>query len=132
MKVIVVSLLIIVPSLLMFTPLVSSGAPGFPLELMELNDIRDIERLDYEVVRLNAKIKQCAAAGLAPAIDCHCFYPNKLASAIYVYQTVLEKHPDWENRAVLWWDSARTIPSNLHMGGLKLTIEKSCQNIVSR
>ncbi|MEO2183007.1 MAG: hypothetical protein ABGY43_11965 [bacterium] len=122
---------VIVFSLLMFIPLVFGATPGLPLELMEPTDIRDIERLDYEVVRLNAKIKQCAAAGLAPAIECHCFYPNKLASAINVYQTVLEKHPDWENRAVLWWDSARTMPSNLHLGGLKLTIEKSCQNLVS-
>ncbi|MBT6892952.1 MAG: hypothetical protein HOA25_15745 [Gammaproteobacteria bacterium] len=118
-------------SLLMFVPLASGGTPGFPLELMEATDIRDIERLDYEVVRLNAKIKQCAAAGLAPAIECHCFYPNKLESAINVYQTVLKKHPEWENRAVLWWDSTRTRPSNLHLGGLKLTIEKPCQNLVS-
>lgn len=123
---------VVVFSLLMFIPLVSSGAPAFPLELMERNDIQDIERLDYEVDRLNSKIKQCAAAGLAPALECHCFYPNKLASAIVAYQSVLEKHPDWENRVVLWWDSEKTIPSNLHMGGLKLTIEKSCQNLVSR
>jgi hypothetical protein len=121
----------IVFSLLVFVPQVFGVTPGFPLELMEPTDIRDIERLDYEVVRLNAKIKQCAAAGLAPAMECHCFYPNKLASAINVYQTVLEKHPDWENRAVLWWDSATTIPSNLHLGGVKLTIEKPCQNLVS-
>ena len=123
---------VVVISLLMFIPLVSSGEPAFPLELMERNDIQDIERLDVEVDRLNAKIKQCAAAGLAPALECHCFYPDKLASAIVVYQSVLEKHPDWENRAVLWWDSERTVPSNLHMGGLKLTIEKTCQNLVSR
>jgi hypothetical protein len=123
---------VIVFSLLMLLSLVSSGAPAFPIEIIGTSDIQDIERLDYEVDRLNAKIKQCAAAGLAPAVECHCRYPNKLASAIDVYQSVLEKHPDWENRAVLWWDSARTIPSNLHMGGLKLTIEKSCQNIVSR
>ena len=123
---------VIVFSLLMFIPLVSSGAPVFPLELMESTDIEDIERLDYEFVRLNAKIRQCTAAGLAPAIECHCFYPDKLASVIDVYQTVVEKHPDWENRVVLWWDSARTIPSNLHMGGLKLKIKKSCHNLVSR
>jgi len=122
---------VIVYSLLMFVPLVFGGTPGFPLQLMEPTDIRDIERLDYEVVRLNAKIRQCAAAGLAPAMECHCFYPSKLASAINVYQTVLEKHPDWENRAVLWWDSAGAMPSNLHLGGLKLTIEKPCQNLVS-
>ena len=123
---------VIVFSLLMFIPLVSSGAPVFPLELMEPTDIVDIERLDYEVVRLSAKIKQCAAAGLAPAIECHCFYPGKLTSAINIYHTVIEKHPDWENRALLWWNSSRTIPSNLDMGGLKLTIEESCQNLVSR
>jgi hypothetical protein len=122
----------IVLSLLVFFPLVSSGGPGFPIEIMRTSDIQDIERLDYEVDRLNAKIKQCAAAGLAPAIECHCHYPDKLASAIDAYQSVLEKHPGWENRAVLWWDSARTTPSNLHMGGLKLTIETPCQNIVSR
>ena len=123
---------VIVFSLLMLFSLVSSGAPAFPIEIMETSDIQDIERLDHEVDRLNAKIKQCAAAGLAPAVECHCRYPVKLASAIYVYQSVLEKHPDWENRAVLWWDSERTIASNLHMGGLKLTIDKPCQNIVSR
>jgi hypothetical protein len=122
---------VIVFSWLMFIPLVSAGTPGFPLELMEPTDIQDIERLDYEVVRLNTKIKQCAAAGLAPTTKCHCFYPNKLASAINAYQMVLKKHPDWENRAVLWWDSATTMPSNLHLGGLKLTIEKPCQNLVS-
>ena len=122
---------VIVFSLLMLIPLASGGTSGFPLELMEPIDIRDIERLDYEVERLNAKIKQCVAAGLAPAIECHCFYPKKLESAISVYQTVLKKHPDWENRAVLWWDSTRTTPSKLHLGGLKLTIEKPCQNLVS-
>ena len=100
---------VIVFSLLMMMPLASGGTSGFPLELMEPTDIRDIERLDYEVERLNA---------------------NKLESAISVYQTVLKKHPDWENRAVLWWDSTRTTPSNLHLGGLKLTIEKPCQNLV--
>ena len=119
-------------SLLMFVSLVSSGQSEFPLQLMEPTDIKDIERLDYEVVRLSAKIKQCAAAGLAPAIECHCFYPGKLTSAINIYHTVIEKHPDWENRALLWWNSSRTIPSNLDMGGLKLTIEESCQNLVSR
>ncbi len=122
----------IVFSLLMYVALAFGGTSGFPLELMEAADIRDIERLDYEVVRLSAKIKQCAAAGLAPAIECHCFYPGKLTSAINIYHTVIEKHPDWENRALLWWNSARTIPSNLDMGGLKLTIEESCQNLVSR
>ena len=122
----------IVFSLLMYVALAFGGTSGFPLELMEAADIRDIERLDYEVVRLSAKIKQCAAAGLAPAIECHCFYPGKLTSAINFYNTVIEKHPDWENRALLWWNSSRTIPSNLDMGGLKLTIEESCQNLVSR
>lgn len=130
MKIVVFSLLMSMS--LMSMPLMSTGVPALPLELMKPSDIRDIERLDYEVVRLTAKIKQCAAVGLAPATECHCFYPKKLASAINVYQTVLEKHPDWENRAVLWWDNDRTIPSNLHMGGLRLTIEKSCQNLVSR
>ena len=122
----------IVFSLLMYAALAFGGTSGFPLELMEAADIRDIERLDYEVVRLSAKIKQCAAAGLAPAIECHCFYPGKLTSAINTYHTVIEKHPDWENRTLLWWNSSRTIPSNLDMGGLKLTIEESCQNLVSR
>ena len=119
-------------SLLMFVSLVSSGQSEFPLQLMEPTDIKDIERLDYEVVRLSAKIKQCAAAGLAPAIECHCFYPGKLTSAINTYHTVIAKHPDWENRTLLWWNSSRTIPSNLDMRGLKLTIEESCQNLVSR
>ena len=91
----------IVFSLLMYIPLAFGGTLGSPLELMDPTDIQDIKRLDYEVVRLNAKINQCAAAGLAPAIECHCFYPHKLASAINVYQTLLEKHPSWENRRVL-------------------------------
>ena len=92
---------------------------GFLFELMEAADIRDIERLDYEVVRLSAKIKQCAAAGLAPAIECHCFYPDKLTSALNLYRAVLEKHPDWENRAVLWWDSATTHTLEPSSGRLK-------------
>jgi hypothetical protein len=123
---------VIVLSLLMYVALAFGETSEIPLELMEAADIRDIERLDYEVVRLSAKIKQCAAAGLAPATECHCFYPGKLTSAINVYHTVIEKHPDWENRALFWWNSAKTIPSNLDMGGLKLTIEESCQNLVSR
>jgi hypothetical protein len=122
----------IVFSLLMYVSLAFGGTLGSPLELMDPTDIQDIERLDYEVVRLNAKINQCAAAGLAPAIECHCFYPHKLASAINVYQTLLEKHPNWENRRVLWWNSTGTIASNLHMASLKLIIKKPCQNLVSR
>lgn len=119
-------------SLLMSISLSAIGQSGLPLQLVEPTDIKDIERLDYEVVRLNAKVRQCVAAGLAPVTECHCFYPGKLAAAINLYRTVVEKHPEWENRAVLWWDSARSIPSNLHMGGLRRTIERSCQSLVSR
>ena len=85
-------------SLLMFVSLVSSGQSEFPLQLMEPTDIKDIERLDYEVVRLNAKIRQCVAAGLAPVIECHCFYPDKLASVPFSGGAVRQAHP----RTFIW------------------------------
>lgn len=123
---------VVVLAVLLMLPLQSAGQATFPVQLKENSDIQDIESLEQEVDNLTSKIRQCAAAGLAPAIECHCLYPNKLASTINAYYEVLEKHPEWENRAVLWWDNQRVTPSNLHMGGIRTTIEKPCRNIVSR
>ena len=97
-----------------------------PVELIRHSDIEDVRKLGVEVDRLTAKVRQCAAAGLASPSKCHCYYPARLASAKGLYQRVLAKHPDWENRAVLWWNRERTYPSNLHFGGLKVQFSQSC------
>ncbi len=97
-----------------------------PVELVRDSDIEDARKLGVEVDRLTAKVRQCAAAGLALPSKCYCYYPNRLASAKGLYQRVLAKHPDWENRAVLWWNRDRTYPSNLHFGGLKVQFSQNC------
>ena len=123
---------VIVFSLMIFFPLIASSGKTSPVELLKQNDILDIEYLEQKLMRLKAKMNQCEAAGLASSAECHCLYPDKLASAIESYKLVIEKHPSWVNRAILWWDSKRMIPSNLHMGVAKLSIEKPCQSFVSR
>jgi hypothetical protein len=123
---------VIVFSLLIFFLLMANGATTSPIELLEPKEILDIEHFDQKLERLKAKINQCAAAGLASSVECHCFYPDKLASAKKSYKIIAEKHPDWVDRAILWRDSKRAHPSSLHMGGAKFAIEKSCQSFVSR
>ena len=94
------------------------------LMLSSEGDIRDIEMLDSEVDRLVAKVRQCAAAGLAPVSDCFCYYPAKLASARSAFNRVLVKHPDWEDRSIRWRDNRQ--PDQLHLGGLKKRIQQPC------
>ncbi|MBT4162054.1 MAG: hypothetical protein HOC70_13230 [Gammaproteobacteria bacterium] len=96
------------------------------IELHRTNDIADIELLDRELTQLVAKVRQCAAAGLAPASDCYCYYPTKLESTRVVYHQVLERHPEWLDRSVLWWDQSRSFTSNLRLRGLKQHIEEPC------
>jgi hypothetical protein len=111
---------------LLLIPIFVDASSSRPLELMAAGDIEDIQTLGVEVDRLVAKIKQCAAAGLAPATQCHCYYPGKLGRAKSTFQSILAKHPEWEDRAVLWWDDTRTNPSNLHMGGVRAQFEQPC------
>ncbi len=97
-----------------------------PIALNDEHQIEIIEQLDGRVEQLVAKIRQCAAAGLAPVSECHCRYPRKLESAKRAYQRVINEHPEWEGRAVLWWDDSAPRPSNLHMGGLEHRFAQSC------
>lgn len=106
---------------MLLTPAQSSAKP---IELMHPADIADIEKLDREVSQLFAKVKQCAAAGLAPVTECFCYYPGKLASARDTYESVLAKHPDWEDRSVRWRDEPYI--ANFHMAGLRPHMEHSC------
>lgn len=94
------------------------------IQLDSAGDIRDIEQLDYEVDRLVAKVRQCAAAGLAPVNECFCYYPEKLASARSAFQKLLIKHPDWEDQAIRWPDDRSA--SQLHLRGLKQRIQRPC------
>lgn len=103
---------------------IASAQP--PIALNDDEAIRIIENLDGRVDQLIAKVRQCAAAGLAPMSECHCRYPVKLESAREAYEEVLMRHPEWENRAVLWWDAGEPRPSNLHMGGLKNRFDQPC------
>lgn len=96
------------------------------IELHRSADIADIERLDEELTRLVAKVRQCAAAGLAPVSDCYCVYPSKLEATRRVYSHLLDKHPEWEDRSVLWWNEDRSYTSNLHLRGLRDKIEQPC------
>jgi hypothetical protein len=119
MKVLMFLVLLVVPG-------AGAASPKTPIELMNPADIADIEKLDRKVDRLIAKVRQCEAAGLAPSSQCICYYPGKFASAKSLYHSVLEKHPEWEGRAVLWWDNTRSYPSNIHLGGLRNQFEQSC------
>ena len=94
------------------------------IHLESAGDIRDIEQLDYEVDRLVAKVRQCAAAGLASVNECFCHYPRKLASARSAFQKLLVKHPDWEDRSIRWPDNRAA--SQLHLRGLREKIEQPC------
>ena len=96
------------------------------IELHRSDDIADIELLDRELTQLVAKVRQCAAAGLAPASDCYCYYPSKLESTRAVYRHVLDRHPEWMDQSVIWWDESRSYSSNLHLRGLKQHIEQPC------
>lgn len=109
---------------LLALPVLTRAAP--PVALNDDEEIRMIEQLDGQVDQLIAKVRQCAAAGLAPASECHCYYPGKLKSARRAYRQVLSRHPEWEDRAILWWYSGDQGPSNLHMGGLKNQIGRPC------
>ena len=96
------------------------------VELHRSSDIADIELLDRELTRLVAKVRQCAAAGLAPASECYCYYPSKLESTREVYREVIDRHPDWVDRSLLWWDESRSFMSSLHLRGLKTHMEQPC------
>jgi hypothetical protein len=104
------------------------GAAASTLVLEKAGDIRDIEQLDTEVDRLVSKVRQCAAAGLAPVSQCFCYYPAKLASTRVAYYKVLIKHPHWEDRAIRW--QYNTSSAELHLGGLKKRIQ-ACNGGVS-
>ena len=118
---------ILVFLILLALPATGGTSSKMPIELMKASDIADIEQLDKKVDRLIAKVKQCEAAGLAPAKNCYCFYANKFASAKSLYHSVLAKHPEWAGRAVLWWDDSRSFPSNIHLGGLQNQFEQTCR-----
>ena len=102
-----------------------------PLALGHVRDLRDIRTLDREVDRLTTKIEQCAVAELAPVGQCHCQYPGKLASVKRAINQLLVRHPDWDNRALLWWDQRETYASSLHLGGIRRQLNQPCNAVVT-
>lgn len=122
MKFVTMQLLI----LLMILPVKAASDSLTPIQLTARQEIADIEELDAAVDQLNNKMRQCAAAGLAPLPECHCRYPRKLALTKTALNRVLNKYPQWQNRAVLWWNTHGTRPSNLHLGGVGTRIGLPC------
>ena len=113
--------------LLFFLLITSVSAAGNEtIELRTSSEIADIQLLDRQVEQLVAKVRQCAAAGLAPASDCYCYYPEKLASTRQVFRAVVSKHPDWADGSVLWRTDERSLSSSLYMRGIRQQIEQPC------
>ena len=96
------------------------------ITLERTEEIRVAKELDRRVDGLIAKVRQCAAAGLAPAAECHCYYPSKLDATLNSYEAMLARHPDWEDRTLLWWEDNRAYPSNLQLRGLKVRLSRPC------
>ncbi len=102
-----------------------------PLALHHSSELKEIEALDREVDQLLTKIEQCAVSELAPAGQCHCQYPGKLASVRVAITSLLEKHPDWGDRALLWWDRQTPYASSLHLGSVQNQLAQPCHAIVT-
>lgn len=112
--------------LVVILPWAITSAPLSPIKITGQEEIADIEVLNAAVDSLTTKIRQCAASGLAPLLECHCQYPRKLETTRHAFSEVLHKYPEWQNRAVLWWDSSRTLPLNIHLGGVGFRISHPC------
>ena len=112
--------------LLVILPLSIASAPLSPIKITGEEEIADIEILNAAVDSLTTKIRQCAASGLAPLLECHCQYPSKLETTRHAFSEVLHKYPEWQNRAVLWWDPSHTLPLNIHLGGVGFRISHPC------
>lgn len=96
------------------------------IELHTSSEIADIELLDQQVEQLVAKVRQCAAVGLAPASDCYCYYPGKLESTRQAYEDVVSKHPSWADGSVRWWTDDGSFSSSLYLRGIRQQIEQPC------
>ncbi len=102
-----------------------------PLALHYTPELSEVKALDREVDQLLTKIRQCAVAELAPVGQCHCQYPNKLASVKQSINDLLEKHPDWDDRALLWWDRQTPYASSIHIGGVQRQLDQPCNAVVT-
>ena len=106
-------------------------ASRLPLALHDAHDLRDIQTLSRDVDRLLTKIEQCAVAELAPVAQCHCQYPGKLARVKREIRQLLAKHPDWDNRALLWWGRGEADASSLHLGRVRRQLHQPCHAVVT-
>ena len=115
--------------LILFSFLVVSSGEALSdrtVELHKVSEITDIEVLDQEVEQLVAKVRQCVAAGLAPASDCYCQYPSRLAATREAYHRVADKYPNWTDGSVRWWNEDRAFSSNLYLRWIRQQLEQPC------
>lgn len=117
--------------LLMFSQVFADQDVQHPLAIHRHSDMDEIRALDEQVDHLLVKIEQCQVAELAPIGQCHCQYPTKLNSVKQAMNRLLEKHPDWSNRALLWWDQRQTYASSLHLGGVQRQLDQPCEVLVT-
>lgn len=106
-------------------------ASQHPLAIHRHSDLNEIRALDQEVDDLLVKIEQCQVAELAPRGQCHCQYPGRLNAVRHAINQILEKHPEWRNRALLWWDRREVYASSLHLGGLQRQLDQPCEVLVT-
>ena len=112
---------------LLFLLVASSAArTDRTIEIHEVSEISDIAFLDKELEQMVAKVRQCAAAGLASASDCYCQYPGKLAAIRKAYDRVAKKYPDWTDGSIRWWDKGSSFSSNLYLRGVRQQLEQPC------
>jgi hypothetical protein len=105
-------------------------AEGVSPELIQLSepaDIHDAQRLNNEIDLLAEKVGQCTEQNLAEYKECFCLYPTELARVKIVYDSLLQEHPDWQDKTIFWWrDEGMDYSYNISMKSLELQLEKKC------
>ncbi len=99
---------------------------GQTIDIHKVSEIKDIEVLDQELDQLVSKVRQCAAAGMAPASDCYCQYPTKLAAARATYKRLENKYPRWMGNSVRWRNDMEALSSNLYLRGIRQQLNQPC------
>jgi len=99
---------------------------GRTIDIHKLSEIKDIAVLYQKVNQLVSKVRQCAAAGMAPASDCYCQYPSKLAATRTAYERVEKKYPSWMDNSVRWRGEEEIFSSNLYLRGIRQQLNQPC------
>lgn len=96
------------------------------ITLKNPEQILDATEINKAIELMSKNVMECVNKKIAPAKECFCLYPEKIKNFNMTVSGILDKYPEWENKAINWKLKDDPVGYNLYISGLRKQLQMKC------